>query len=261
MPVYDQIGTGYDTTRKADRYITDRLAFHLQIKANQAYLDLACGTGNYTTALASMHSGVWTGLDISDTMISEARRKSKTVTWLQSNCENIPFSEHTFDGVVCTLAIHHFSTLGKAFREVFRVMRAGRFVIFTSTPEQMQRYWLCRYFPESMRAAMKQMPAKPLVEEALHLAGFKIAATEPYSVKNDLEDFFLYSGKFNPSLYLDAVARSGISTFANLASEREVTQGCEQLSRDIQSGKIIEIQREFEHDAGDYLFLIAEKDN
>lgn len=261
MPVYDQIGTGYDTTRKADRFITQRLAFHLQIKADQEYLDLACGTGNYTTAVSSMHGGVWTGLDISDTMISEARKKSETVTWLRSNCENMPLSDHTIDGVLCTLAIHHFSTLDKAFSEVFRVMRGGRFVIFTATPEQMQRYWLCRYFPECMSAAIKQMPAKQTVEDALHLAGFKIVAIEPYSVKNDLEDFFLYSGKFNPSLYLDPVARSGISTFANLASEREVSQGCEQLSRDIQSGQIIEIQREFEHDAGDYLFIVAEKDN
>lgn len=259
MPVYDQIGTGYDTTRKADPFITARLAAHLQVQANQNYLDVACGTGNYTVEISIKHGGHWTGMDESSKMIAEARRKSNRVNWVLSPCEAITAADETFDGAICTLAIHHFASLDKAFREVFRAMRSGKFVIFTSTPGQMQRYWLCHYFPKAMRSAMKQMPTEQSVINALDLAGFEKYSIEPYAIRKDLKDFFLYSGKFNPSLYLNPGFRSGISTFANLADDREIESGCEHLSADIQSGKITEIQRKYDHPNGDYMLLVAEK--
>ncbi|RTL37605.1 MAG: class I SAM-dependent methyltransferase [Candidatus Melainabacteria bacterium] len=261
MTVYDQIGTGYDTTRKADPFITARLAAHLQIQEDQSYLDVACGTGNYTVEISVKHGGLWTGIDESSKMIAEARRKSDRVNWVLSPCESIAADDETFDGAICTLAIHHFASLDKAFREVFRVMRSGRFVIFTATPQQMQSYWLCEYFPQALKAAIKQMPSEQDVSESLRNAGFRICSTEKYEIRRDLRDFFLYSGKFNPEMYLDPIARSGISTFANLASPSEIQIGCERLSHDIKSGKIYEIQRKYEHDSGDYLFITTEKQN
>jgi len=49
---YDLIGAGYDATRRADPSIAARLAFHLRCAPGECCLDLACGTGNYTTMLA-----------------------------------------------------------------------------------------------------------------------------------------------------------------------------------------------------------------
>lgn len=259
MPVYDEIGTGYDTTRKADPYLAERLATHLQIQEGGNYLDVACGTGNYTIEIYSKHGGTWTGLDESARMIAEAKGKTDRVNWMLSTCESIQTPDDAFDGAMCTLAIHHFASLDKAFREVYRVMKAGRFVIFSATPEQMQLYWLCEYFPQALEAAMQQMPTAESVSESLRKAGFRIHSTEPYEIRHDLKDFFLYSGKFNPEMYLDPAVRSGISTFANLASPSEINSGCERLSRDIKSGKIGEIQRKYQHDGGDYLFITAEK--
>lgn len=51
--LYDQIGVGYDATRRADGYIVDRLANLLKLRSGASYLDVACGTGNYTLALAA----------------------------------------------------------------------------------------------------------------------------------------------------------------------------------------------------------------
>ena len=53
-PVYDRIGAGYDRTRRADSYIVERIAGHLSLQDNGMYLDVACGTGNYTGALADL---------------------------------------------------------------------------------------------------------------------------------------------------------------------------------------------------------------
>lgn len=72
-PLYDDTGKEYDTTRKADPELAQRLRNHLQVSDGSRVLDIACGTGNYTIALAN--SGLlMTGVDISEEMISKAQR-------------------------------------------------------------------------------------------------------------------------------------------------------------------------------------------
>jgi hypothetical protein len=74
-----------------------------------------------------------------------------------------------------------------------------------------------------------------------------------------LQDLFLYSGKYRPEIYLDENVRSGISTFALLASADEIAAGCQRLAADINTGRITEIVKKYENNHGDYLFVIADK--
>ena len=83
--------------------------------------------------------------------------------------------------------------------------------------------------------------------------------TEPYTVRPDLQDLFLYSGKHRPTLYLDPVVRASISSFVDLAREGEIAEGCERLARDIETKHIGRVIAEAEHEGGDYLFLVAER--
>ena len=50
MVLYDSIGRGYDTTRKADPYITGRLLRYLEPVPGGRYTDFACGTGTLLSA-------------------------------------------------------------------------------------------------------------------------------------------------------------------------------------------------------------------
>lgn len=259
MTVYEQIGQGYDLTRRADLYITARLAHHLQLQSDSSYLDVACGTENYTLTLAKL-GGIWHAVDQSQLMIDVAISKSNTVAWQVAAAEKLPFADRTFSGVLCTLAIHHFAALLPTFEEINRVMASGSFVLFTATPEQMHKYWLVEYFPEAICKSAEQIPSLETVTSALHAAGFDTITTEKYSVKEDLQDLFLYSGKHRPELYLDAHIRSGISTFALLASPEEITTGCHKLATDIKAGMITKIIQKYEHNQGDYLFVIANKE-
>jgi len=259
MPVYDQIGKGYDSTRKADPYLADRIALHLQIGRAAEYLDLACGTGNYTINLQEKHGGNWTGVDSSSRMITAAQEKSASIDWLVADCSSLPLTSNRFRGVICTLAIHHFVSLNLVFSEVSRTLNSGRFVILTATPEQMRHYWLCEYFPQALLDSIRQMPTLDAVSTALNQAGMDVLYTEPYDIQEDLQDFFLYSGKYKPAMYLDPNVRAGISTFALLANRAEVEQGCEQLLADIENGRIAQIQSAYAHNDGDYLFVVAGK--
>lgn len=258
MAVYEQIGKGYDLTRRADPYIVSRLTHHLRIDSQLSYLDAACGTGNYTLAL-SQAGGTWHALDQSQRMIDAARKKSDTIFWQLADVTRLPYRDGAFSGVVCTLAIHHFTSLVPAFSEINRVLTKGRFVLFTSTLEQTSQYWLAEYFPEAIAKSAEQMPSAAAIREALLEARFDSVETEDYVVQEDLQDFFLYSGKHRPAMYLDRVVRSGISTFALLASETEIEEGCRRLESDIQTGQIAEVVKRYEHKEGDYKFVVARK--
>ncbi|MEH2450525.1 class I SAM-dependent methyltransferase [Nostoc sp.] len=258
MAIYEQIGKGYDLTRRADLEICARLAVHLQLKSDYSYLDVACGTGNYTLALAK-YGGIWYGVDQSKQMIDTATNKSNAVAWQVAEAEALPYADETFSGVLCTLAIHHSAALTPAFQEIYRVLAAGCFGLFTATPEQINKYWLVEYFPEAIYKSAEQMSSLEKVKYALNEAGFKSIDIEPYSISENLQDLFLYSGKHRPEIYLDENVRSGISTFALLASADEIAAGCERLAADINTGRITEIVNKYENNQGDYLFVIASK--
>ena len=51
---YDQIGDGYDTTRRADPAKVRRLATYLALAPGRRYLDVGCETGNHPAALAAL---------------------------------------------------------------------------------------------------------------------------------------------------------------------------------------------------------------
>jgi ubiquinone/menaquinone biosynthesis C-methylase UbiE len=259
MAVYDEIGTGYDDTRKADPYITSRVIHFLDIHDEGPYLDAACGTGNYTVAMASQTGTTFHGIDVSEHMIEIARSKSRTVQWSLGDVTSLPYEDNTFSGATCILSIHHFKDLNRAFRELFRVISHGRLVIFTSDKKQMDGYWLNAYFPEMMRRSTAKMPGIDEVSLALEVAGFENLFTEKYDVRPDLQDWFMYCGKHAPGMYLDPAIRKGSSGFAIYSDEDEVEWGLKKLSGDIETGRINDVIASYRHEDGDYLFIVAEK--
>ena len=255
---YDTIGVGYNTTRKADPYLFSRLYHMLSPMTDGHYLDVGCGTGNYTLEFAN--KGIrFIGIDPSDEMLHTAKSRSDAIEWVSGVVEQLPFHDNTFDGATATLTIHHWKDLSVGFKEISRVLKPGcRFVIFTSSPEQMNSYWLNHYFPELMQRSAKQMPPLESAEKELNDAGFNVLYFEKYFVQDDLQDLFLQSGKNKPEMYFDENIRRGISTFAALANKQEVEVGLKMLKDDIDNGKFQSVKQRYESDAGDYMFVVAE---
>jgi ubiquinone/menaquinone biosynthesis C-methylase UbiE len=259
MAVYDEIGIGYDDTRKADPYITSRIIHYLDIDDDGMYLDVACGTGNYTNAIAEQTEAAICGVDVSEHMLGIARKKNPAIHWSLGDSCSLPYKDNTFSGAMCVLAVHHFEDLGGALNEVFGVLARGRLVIFTSDKQQMEGYWLNEYFPKTMKKSTANMPDIAEVSRALKAAGFERIVTELYDVKPDLQDWFMYCGKHKPEMYFDPVIRKGSSGFASFSNRDEVERGLERLSRDIASGRIDEVMASYRNDHGDYAFVVAEK--
>jgi len=258
MAIYDRIGVGYDATRRADPYLVSRLRHHLSLRSGQSYLDLACGTGNYTAAIAEGDTRL-SAIDQSSVMLAAARKKSRCATWIRANADSLPFAAGAFDGAMSTLAHHHFPDIDAAFAEVFRILKpATRFVIFTFTPEQMRGYWLNEYFPRICERAIDQAGCLD-TPNRLARVGFRNIASELYEVRPDLQDLFMYSGKHEPARYLDPRIRAGISGFAVNPYDSEIAAGCARLADDIKTGRFGSVVARYRNDLGDYVFFTAHK--
>lgn len=256
---YDSIGIGYNLTRKPDTYLTQRMLIHLKPQADALYLDIGCGTGNYTCEFQKRGYS-FIGIDPSETMLKKARTQNKQVIWKKGTAEHTGLPHESVDGITAGLTIHHWENLKKAFSELYRILKPkSRMVIFTSTPQQMKGYWLQHYFPNMMERSIKQMPTLNNVQIAMKNAGFEKISTEKYAVRPDLEDQFLYCGKENPELYFDEHIRNGISSFSDLSNKQEVATGLTELRRDINQKKIDEVMKSYQNKRGDYLYIIAEK--
>jgi len=258
---YDHIGNGYNNTRKADPYILDRLHYHLNPIKEGVYLDIGCGTGNYTSKLHQKDTR-FIGIDPSEKMLENAKKAHPHITWTRGKAENIPLENASVEGVIGSLTLHHWDSLEKGFSELHRVLKPyANLVFFTSTPTQMQGYWLNHYFPKMLEDSIKQMPSLEQITNAMQLAGFKNIYIEKYNIQPNLQDQFLYVGKENPKRYLDEHVRNGISSFSHLANQEEVEKGLKLLEKDINSNKIHTIMRNYENRDGDYLFILSQKEN
>ncbi|MGC1204673.1 MAG: class I SAM-dependent methyltransferase [Flavobacteriaceae bacterium] len=256
---YNKIGVDYNLTRKADTFLTEQLFNHLEPNKKGKYLDIGCGTGNYTIELNK--KGIpFIGIDPSKKMLEKAKLKNKKIEWKIGSAENTGLPNNFVDGIIGFLTIHHWSNLKNGFFELNRILKPnGKIVIFTSSPKQMKGYWLNHYFPKMLSDSITQMPSLNSVKTAFKDGGFKVLKTDKYFIKPDLQDKFLYCGKQKPDLYFDENIRHGISSFSSLANKKEVEKGLFELKKDFDSGKITEIIKSYENDSGDYLYLIGEK--
>ena len=245
-------------TRRADTTLCDTLAAALGLSADGQYLDMGCGTGNYTIALAAK-GGNWTGLDPASDMLAQAREKAPTLSWVDGCAEVLPFENDCFNGLTTILALHHMVDLNAAFYEAARVMQAkGRLVIFTATPEQARACWLCNYFPEMIARDADILPSLSVMDAAAETAGLERHDCTAFHITETTQDRFFYSGRLRPEIYLDAQIRANMSPFRHI-EDMELTRGLTDLKADIDSGKVAKKIAAATGNDGDYCVVTYAK--
>jgi len=93
-------------------------------------LDLGTGPGYLPFAMAKIAPGLEiVGIDLSSGMVELARKKarelgfSNRVTFEVANAARLPFEDGSFDFVVSTLSLHHWSNPAACFKEIYRVLK------------------------------------------------------------------------------------------------------------------------------------------
>ncbi|MBI4896448.1 MAG: methyltransferase domain-containing protein [Candidatus Aenigmarchaeota archaeon] len=140
--LYDAWSKEYDTDAYWDPAIQmekDLLVPLLGVKRNDVILDIGCGTGRLTVALASMCNTI-IGIDFSEHMLIRAQEKTKNlhhVEYKKTDIEKrLPFKNSSFDKVICSLVVNHIKDINKFFHEINRVLkRDGVFVFDECIPD------------------------------------------------------------------------------------------------------------------------------
>ena len=254
--VYNVIGKSYNQTRKADPIIVQQIISYLNFDNHEKFLDIGCGTGNYTASIKNSGINIC-GIDVSQVMISQAQNKYPHVEWHISPAENLSFNSKIFDGVTIINALQHFSDWRQVLNEAYRIMSKGNLVIFTPTQEQLKSYWLNHYFPVMMNKAIEQMPkTKDIIQHLINI-GFESPNFYPYYISDDLEDLFLYCGKNRPLIYSEQSVTNNIGTFSLFSSPIELQSGLDQLKEDLNTGNFNEIKLKYSSSLGDCSFIVA----
>jgi ubiquinone/menaquinone biosynthesis C-methylase UbiE len=95
---------------------------------NATVLDMACGTGSAIKHFDS--SNKYTGLDISYSMLRQARKKARKKLFrsfrlVEGNAEEALFEDQTFDFVLIDTALHMIPRYQKCIENVSRVLKTG----------------------------------------------------------------------------------------------------------------------------------------
>lgn len=120
---------------------SDRLMARFAPRPGATVLDIGCGPGNFTTAIAAEvgSAGLVVGLDISATMLAQAVRAdaaaapADNIAYLRADAHALPFPDGCFDAVSCFTALFLMPEPMRALDEMVRVVApGGRIAVLTS---------------------------------------------------------------------------------------------------------------------------------
>ncbi|WLV23444.1 demethylmenaquinone methyltransferase [Aciduricibacillus chroicocephali] len=180
----------------------------MNVQPGARCLDLCCGTGDWTFALAKAAgaNGKVTGLDFSANMLSVAEKRKKKlppndIEFIQGDAMDLPFADSTFDYVTIGFGLRNVPNYDRVLHEMYRVLKPGGMAVCLETsqptlPVFRQGYYL--YFKyimpmfgkllvksyeeyEWLYESAKDFPGKKELEKMFLNAGFDQVVVKSYT--------------------------------------------------------------------------------
>jgi ubiquinone/menaquinone biosynthesis C-methylase UbiE len=186
-------------------------------------LEVGCGTGQLSAALAERAGArVW-GVDAEPRMLEVAReRVPRGVGLREARAEELPFRDGWFERVVLRLVLHLVDR-PRALAEARRVLApGGRLVVATFDPAHFDAYWANRLFPSLEAFDRARFTTAAELERELRNAGFADVRLERLSQRDEL----------TRAEALERIRGKHISTF-DLLSEEEHRHGLARAEREL----------------------------
>ena len=128
-------------------------------------LDLCCGTGDLSFALARAGKARIIGADFAHTMLVRARKKSAALapdqsaaspmTFFEADALRLPFASGSFDLVTTAFGFRNLANYEAGLREIQRVLNPGGMIAileFTEPPDSLwgdfYRWYFCKVLPK-----------------------------------------------------------------------------------------------------------------
>ena len=159
--MFDSIAPEYDALNHIFSLNIDRLWRRRAVRAlmekdaGGEVLDVACGTGDFSVALAGRSKNVRiTGVDLSDGMLEGGRKKiaalglESRIRLQKGDCEALEFADGSFDGVCVGFGVRNFEHLEQGLMEMRRVLKPGGklVVLELSVPQNRILFSLYKFY-------------------------------------------------------------------------------------------------------------------
>lgn len=110
------------------RLVARRLKERLP-RAGASVLDVACGTGDLSLAIAEATGARVTGTDFCRPMLEIAARKAETrqasLPFVEGDALSLPFADARFDAVSIAFGLRNLSSVARGLSELLRVLKPG----------------------------------------------------------------------------------------------------------------------------------------
>jgi len=179
---FNQVAAVYDAGRELPPESMDEwrraIARHLPGRSELPAVDVGCGTGRFTSAIAAWFDVEVVGIDTAAEMLAVAhsRKARERVSYLLGRAEHLPLRDSACDFAWLSTVIHHLD-LAAVVLELRRVLRPGGTVLVRSWFPGRADVTHFRYFPRAKEIA-ETFPTLGATEQQFASAGFKRQALE-----------------------------------------------------------------------------------
>jgi demethylmenaquinone methyltransferase / 2-methoxy-6-polyprenyl-1,4-benzoquinol methylase len=127
--MFDRIAPVYDAMNRVMTAGLDqrwrRATVREAVRAGDRVLDACCGTGDLAVAARKAGAAEVVGVDFSERMLEQARRKAPEVEWIQADVLRLPFDDASFESAVVGFGVRNVEDLEAGLKELHRVLRPG----------------------------------------------------------------------------------------------------------------------------------------
>lgn len=145
---FSRAAESYDSVAELQRTVGTQLLAQLPAALQpRRWLDLGCGTGHFTRALAERYAqGEGLALDIAEGMLRHARPQGGAAYFVAGDAEALPLQDASVDLLFSSLALQWCGDFPRVLSEAQRVLRPGGVLAFSSlcvgTLQELRDSWL-----------------------------------------------------------------------------------------------------------------------
>ncbi len=114
--------------------LNEEISLLLNLKGSEDILDVGCGFGDTLSYFKNKnHKGRLVGVDLSEGMIEEAKRRTENlnIEFMNADAEKLLFKDKTFDIVIFKHSLYHFNSIENALKGAHRVLKDDGYLVIT----------------------------------------------------------------------------------------------------------------------------------